>query len=1481
MKTTTLCIVTGLLLTLGSQAAELGITLDPASPGGTFEGIGALSAGASSRQLMEYPEPQRSQVLDFLFKPKFGAAFQHLKVEIGGDMNSTDGTEPSHARTRAELEHPQPECFDRGYEWWLLREARRRNPAIFTDILQWGAPGWIGQGKSDSEKFFSQDNADFIASFIQGARQYHGVDINYCGIWNETPHNRDWIKLLRRTLDRAGIARVQIVASDQVGQDPWRIAREMRADPELMSAVQVIGAHYVGFKSTPESQATGKRVWASEDGPWRGDWQGARQLARVFNRNYVQGRMTKTVIWSLITAYYETLPLPNSGPMMAKEPWSGHYEVQPATWAVAHTTQFAQPGWKYMDSACVLLPGGGSCVALRNPSSPEEYSIVVETMDAREPQTLRFRMVGGFPRQPLHVWRSSNRRQFEPTDDVSATGDSFTLTVERDSIYSLTTTTGQQKGVGQCPPAAEFPLPYADDFEAGAVGKYARYFSDQGGVFEICKRPDGAGQALRQAITGRNIEWPGHPTPEPYSLIGSPHWRNYKVTCDARVETAGAVSVWGRVTSSPQTADPAKGYWLRVDTDGHWALRAFTRALAAGQTDFRPGIWHKLDLRFLGRRITGLLDNVELATVEDFTYTHGQAGVGTGWNEALFDTFSIQPLSGPEPPELINLARNAQASASSQWDDQFSAHCAIDGNPQTRWNSAPGKLTNEWVELNFGKPVRFTAVHIVQFMKRVTRYQVQYHDRAGWRTALSAAHPGEDEWVDAFPPVESDRLRLVVLEVAGQDPQTSTPSLYEVEVLAAPDPAGASPETVTRTWNLSSGPVECRLQQRDGAVYLRYLGPAGRPDWPAAAVSLEGACETCGRVEGQALSPANLALTDSQMTSSGTGADQVRFSFRHRFLPLDMEVGYTKAGETGVFVRQVHLANHGTTNLHVESLPSLAWRLPAGAYDLDYLWGGWGQERQLMTERLGPGTRSFVSDRGRSTRLFSPWFCLRNQALGTRFMAQLAWSGNWQMQFDRPPTDRPIEDDPLRAELGVRFDFGGSLTLAPGHSYAAPPVAFTATAGDLDDAANQLHRYQRRFVAAHPPGNGPLLVQFNSWYPFPGKLTIADMKRCLDVAAELGAEVFVLDAGWFNKIDWSGELGDWQADPVAFPNGLKELSDQAHQHGLKFGLWLEIENLWDRSQMFRQHPDWCLSYQGKPVQNDHRSQLDFARPDAREWAYQVVDGLVRELGLDWIKIDYNIDIGERFDCPDTERGGGMLSGHILSYYAWLDRLRAAHPQLVIENCSSGGMRFDLGILAHTHTTWLSDMVDPIRSVQLAYGSTLEFLPEVCNHWMVGDSANGHVDLAKPPGWWDFMLRVPMNGQFGISSRVFDWNPQLKQHAARAIRDYKRLRRTIQGADVYHLTPPPSRNDPEGWLGLEYVSAERQRALLLAYRLERSPREFTFRLRGLAPDLSYTVTFDGEARGRQTGRQLADPGLIVSLDAEWRAALIELEATGQL
>src|SRR6266536_4158089 len=136
--------ILGCWVVLSAQSTNHVITIDGRSRGRTFCGIGALSAGASSRLLIDYPEPQRSQVLNFLFKPRFGASLQHLKVEIGGDTQSAEGTEPSHAHTRDEFLHPRPDYYQRGYEWWLMREARQRRPDLFLDVLQWGAPGWIG-----------------------------------------------------------------------------------------------------------------------------------------------------------------------------------------------------------------------------------------------------------------------------------------------------------------------------------------------------------------------------------------------------------------------------------------------------------------------------------------------------------------------------------------------------------------------------------------------------------------------------------------------------------------------------------------------------------------------------------------------------------------------------------------------------------------------------------------------------------------------------------------------------------------------------------------------------------------------------------------------------------------------------------------------------------------------------------------------------------------------------------------------------------------------------------------------------------------------------------------------------------------------------------------------------------------------------------------------------------------------------------------
>ena len=556
-----------------ANAANQDVILDAKQLGRTFEGMGTLSAGASSKLLIDYPEPQRTQILDLLFKPKYGASLQHLKVEIGGDVNSTCGTEPAFAHTREEFLNPKPSYFKRGYEWWLMCEARKRAPGILLDALQWGAPGWIGGGH-----FYSQDNADFVSAFHSRCRKELGIATQYQGIWNETPYDLEYIKILRRTLDRSGLQDVRIGASDQAeAQLKWKTAEDALMDPELAAVIYAFGDHYLAYQSSQTARDSGKPLWANEDGPWAGDWYGATKLAKLLNRSYIDGRMTRIITWSLITSYYDILPLPGSGLMRANEPWSGHFEVQPAIWAVAHTTQFADPGWRYVDNACGYLKGTGSFVTLRSPSG-DDYSIVVETMDSpyvvitNQPQEITFRLGEGFPDKPLSVWRSNASEQFKKVETIQPKDRMFRYSVDGESIYTLTTTTGQQKGgTGLAIPAVKaIPLPYVEDFERTPEHALPKYFIDQSGVFEVEPRPDGKGGCLRQVVRAKGIEWHYHGNSEPYTLMGQEDWRDYEVSVEADLDGPGYAAVYGRVSKVGTTSDPPEGYSLK--TLSRWKL---------------------------------------------------------------------------------------------------------------------------------------------------------------------------------------------------------------------------------------------------------------------------------------------------------------------------------------------------------------------------------------------------------------------------------------------------------------------------------------------------------------------------------------------------------------------------------------------------------------------------------------------------------------------------------------------------------------------------------------------------------------------------------------------------------------------------------------------------------------------------------------------------------------------------------------------
>jgi galactosylceramidase len=637
----------------GQQAI---VVLDGASKGRIFDGLGAASAGASSRLLIDYPEPQRSEILDYLFRPGYGAALQHLKVEIGADVNSTDGSEPSHMRT------PTGRDSSRGYEWWLMAEAHKRNPQILLEILPWGAPRWVNPNPGAKDTLYTAKMTQYVADFIRTAKRDYGLDIGVAGIWNENVYDKTYVKELYRRFRQEHLA-TKIICCDEYpgeGAGEWAIADEILKDPELAAAIDVIGVHYPvvdgKLTTTDAARRTGKPLWSSEDQPNGGsgpfvsrDWsQGGRILAHRYNQNYLEGTLTATEIWSPITSYYDNLAAPNSGLMYANTPWSGHYDVQGAIWATAHTTQFVQPGWQYLDSASGYLPEKGTFVTLRSPDK-KNWSVVLETIDAKSPQRVLFHLAGGLITHEVHIWETNNSRTFEHVADLKPEDGSFEYTFDSDSLYSLTTTTGQGKGAAQPPAVNPFPLPYADDFEKTSLGHTPKYLSDQDGGFEVGACDGRPGQCLEQVITEKPVAW--DPLPDPFTLAGSDAWTDYRVSADVRFLSPAPALVMGRIDSSDVFRDEKarwpSGYILRVNPDGAWELLSaeYKRplvTLASGLVALDRNQWHRLELSFRGTQIAASLDGKPLCTAENAAHAHGMFALGTEWGHVQFDNLHVQ-----------------------------------------------------------------------------------------------------------------------------------------------------------------------------------------------------------------------------------------------------------------------------------------------------------------------------------------------------------------------------------------------------------------------------------------------------------------------------------------------------------------------------------------------------------------------------------------------------------------------------------------------------------------------------------------------------------------------------------------------------------------------------------------------------------------------------------------------------------------------
>jgi hypothetical protein len=651
----------------GPAAAATAITVNGASAGRTFDGVGAVSGGGgNSRLLIDYPEPQRSQILDYLFTPGYGAALQTLKVEIGGDTNSTSGAEPSHAHFRGDLD-----C-NRGYEWWIMEEAKRRNPAIKLTGLPWGAPGWIGNGT-----FLSSDLSSYLVSWLGCAKQ-HNLTIDYIvPAQNERQWNAATTIAVRNALNAAGYPNVKIEIAEDWTYSP---ADQFASNPALRDAVDAIGVHYsCGYLSDQKSCTssttainTGKALWSSENGSQ--DYNGgAKPLARGINRVYLDAKMTGYTNWDLVASTTPNNLWSTVGLVLANQPWSGYYAPGRTVWAIAHTTQFTAPGWKYLDASSGYVGGNrnnGSYVTMKSPNNTD-YSMIIETMDASGAQQLDLSVTGGLSTGPVHVW-ATNLNSSNQADalvrqaDITPSGGRFSLTVQPGHQYTVTTTTGQGKGTATSPGPANLALPHTDDFEGYTVGREARYLMDMQGAFEVAACGGGrSGKCVRQASPQAPITW--KTLSDPYAELGSTTWNNYTVKTDVLLEKSGYVELLGRV-GGQELMNPGAldAYRLRVSDSGAWSIRrtnqsAQTTTLQSGTTAaLGTGRWNTLAFGFSGSTLTATVNGVVVGTVSDSTRGSGLAGIGTSQGQtAQFDNLGITAGSGGG---TSNALRNVNAN---------------------------------------------------------------------------------------------------------------------------------------------------------------------------------------------------------------------------------------------------------------------------------------------------------------------------------------------------------------------------------------------------------------------------------------------------------------------------------------------------------------------------------------------------------------------------------------------------------------------------------------------------------------------------------------------------------------------------------------------------------------------------------------------------------------------------------------------------